>query len=363
MPFCGMSQKDINRYSLSRVIRSIDRGAQRITDGIEAEMSQELAQRKLGTYMVEGFGVPFDILASPAMMTRDLNVNTFSQGGATVQSSVSPSIIPIMRNKAACIRMGATVLTGLTSNLSFPRQTSAATVSALAETATGTKSNPTFDQVMLSPKRTGAIIEYSRQLVLQSSVDVENWLREDLLAQIGIKLDYFLLNGQGAQSEPLGILNTPGIGSVTFGGTATWSKVLDFENALATANADQDMKPGWITTPSVRKSWKNTAVALAGATTVSAKPLWERGMFNDGTTDGLVNDFRATATNQILNNGVIFGNWKEVILGLFGTGIDILINPYSRDTDGMIRITANCYSDVGVRHAASFCVSADAGNQ
>ena len=38
-------------------------------------------------------------------------------------------------------------------------------------------------------------------------------------------------------------------------------------------------------------------------------------------------------------------------------------NPYSRDTDGMIRITANCYSDVAVRHAASFCVSADSGAQ
>jgi HK97 family phage major capsid protein len=236
-------------------------------------------------------------------------------------------------------------------------------VNALAETATGAKSSATFDQVILSPKRTTAIVEYSRQLVLQSSVDVENWLREDLLAQIGIKLDYFMLNGQGAQSEPLGILQTPGVGSVVFGGTATWPEVLQFENALATANADQDMKPGWITTPTVRKAWKSIAVALTGATTVSARPLWEKGGFNDGTSDGLVNDYRATATNQVPNNLVVFGNFKELILGLFGTGIDILVNPYSRDTDGMIRISANCYSDVAIRHAASFCVSADSGAQ
>ena len=358
-----MGAKDIARYSLSRVIRSLDRGSDRIADGIEAEMHQEISRRKLGAMGVEGFSVPFDILASPVMMTRDLSVGTFGAGGAMVQTTVTPSLIPILRNKTACVRLGATVLTGLTSNLSFPRQTSAATVNALAETATNTKSNQTFDQVMLSPKRTGAVVEYSRQLVLQASVDVENWLREDLLAQIGIKLDYFLLNGQGAQSEPLGITQTPGVGSVVFGGTATWPEVLQFENALASANADQDMKPGWITTPSVRKAWKSIAVALTGATTVSAKPLWEKGGFNDGTSDGIVNDYRATATNQVLNNGVIFGNWKEVILGLFGTGIDILVNPYSRDTDGMIRITANCYSDVAVRHAASFCVSADPGNQ
>lgn len=361
-----MSDKDINRYSVSRVLRSLARGAERITDGIEAEMHDELSRRKLGSNSVEGMGIPFDVLASPVGTrghTRDLSVGAWGAGGATVQTTVSPSMIPILRNKTACVRLGATVLTGLTSNLSFPRQTSAVTVNALGESATNTKSNQTFDQITLSPKRTGAVVEYSRQLVLQSSVDIENWLREDLLAQVGVKLDYFMLNGQGAQSEPLGILNTPGIGSVVFGGTASWDKVLDFENALATMNADQDMKPGWVTTPSVRKAWKRIAVALTGATTVSAKPLWEKGGFNDDTSDGIVNDYRATATNQVLNNGVIFGNWKELILGLFGTGIDLLVNPYSRDNDGMIRITANAYSDVAIRHPQSFAVSADAGNQ
>jgi HK97 family phage major capsid protein len=259
--------------------------------------------------------------------------------------------------------LGATVLTGLTGNLSFPRQTSAATVNALSETATGAKSSQTLDQDVLSPKRKAAIVEYSRQLLIQSSVDVENWLHEDLFAQVGTKLDYFMLNGQGASIEPMGILEPPGVGSVPFGGTATWPTVLQSENALATANADQDMKPGWVTTPNVRKAWKSIAVALTGATTVSARPLWEKGGFNDGTSDGIVNDYRTTATNQVLNNGVIFGNWKELILGLFGTGIDILVNPYSRDTDGMIRISANGYLDVAIRLAASFCVSADPGYQ
>lgn len=363
LPFCGMSDKDINRYSISRVIRSLDRGAERITDGIEAEMNQELTRQKLGSMSVEGFAIPFDVLASP-VGRRDLSVGTFGAGGATVQTTVSPSLIPILRNKTACIRAGATVLTGLTSNLSFPRQTSATQVQALGESATAGKSNPTLDQVNLSPKRAAAVVEYSRQLVLQSSIDVENWLREDLLAQIGIKLDYFLLNGQGAGSEPLGILNTPSIGSVAFGGTATWQKILAFENALATMNADvTDAKFAWITSPAVRTAWKGIAVALTGATTVSAKALWEKSPLADGTGEGLVNDYRAIPTNQVLNNGVIFGNWKEAILGMFGKGIDILVNPYSRDTDGVVRLTASSYADVGIRHPVSFCASADAGNQ
>ncbi len=75
--------------------------------------------------------------------------------------------------------------------------------------------------------------------------------------QLGIKLDYYILNGQGASSEPLGILNTPGIGSTTFGGTATWQSVLSFENALATANADvPGARMAIVTTPGVRNKWK-----------------------------------------------------------------------------------------------------------
>jgi hypothetical protein len=90
--------------------------------------------------------------------------------------------------------------------------------------------------------------------------------------------------------------------------------------------------------------------------------IWEPGDFNDGSQDGVVNSYRAAATNQISNNLVAFGNWEDVIHALWG-GYDVVVNPFARDTDAVVRITVNTFGDVAVRHAASFAWSTDAGNQ
>jgi hypothetical protein len=357
-----MNQKDRNRYSLSRVLRSMDRREK--LDGLELEMHDELSKKKLGNHSVEGVAIPFDVLGP--RHTRDLSVGVFGQGGGTVQTSVPGTVIPVLRNKICAVRLGATVLTGLTSNLALPRQTGTTTTYSLPESATLTKSTPNFDQLVLSPHRIGATIDYSRQLILQSSVAVEDWLREDVLAQVGIKIDYLLMNGQGAGSEPLGVLNWPGIGSVNFGATATWTKILAFENALALANADvPGARLGWVTSPSTRNAWKSIAKTGTGVTSVVPIFLWsdEIDPWHDGSNDGAVNSYRAATTNQVINNSVTFGDWKELILGMWGSGLDLLVNPYSRDTDAVVRLTANAFVDVGIRHAQSFCVSSDAGNQ
>lgn len=358
--FLGMSKKDVQRYSLSKAIRGLVRQGE--FDGIEKEMHQELSNRRMGGERPNGIGVPFDVLVP--RMGRDLNVNTFGQGGAFVPTEVSPSVIELLRNKTSAVRLGATVLTGLSGNLGIPRQTAPATAYSLPEQLTATKSTEAIDQVLLSPKRVSALVEFSRQLVLQSSVSIDEFLRRDLVDTIGIKLDYLMLQGQGANSEPLGILNTPGVGTVLFGGAATWTNVVSFENQLALANADvPGAKIAWVTTPGTRNRWKTIAKTGTGVTSVVPIFLWETDVFNDDTGDGRVNGYRAACTNQILNNLVFFGNFRDLVLGMFGEGLDLTFNPYSRDTDATVRIVAHAFVDVGIRHPASFVVSSDSGAQ
>ena len=196
--------------------------------------------------------------------------------------------------------------------------------------------------------------------MLQSSPSLDAWLREDLVAQLALKWDYLMLQGAGANDEPLGILNTPGIGSIPFAGSATYAKVVSFETALAVLNADVGTLC-YATTPAVKAAWKLIARVLTGATVLTLEPIWQN--WPDGSGDGLVNGYRAAATNQILNNGVVFGHFKDLVFGLWGAGTDWIVNPYSRDTEGKIRVTGNSYVDVALRHAQSFCWSADPGNQ
>jgi hypothetical protein len=357
----GLSRKEQGEYSVARAIQSCIVRKTQTPDGLEGEVHLEMQKRNVCSG-ASGFWVPPDALISRKMnrrQQRDLNVSTFGQGGATVQTSILTPIIELLRNRMVCDRLGVQGMAGLEGNVAIPRQSGAATAYSLPEQTTLTKSTQALDQIILTPHRVGAENNYSRQLLLQSSIDVENFLREDLMKVIAIKWDYLILQGQGGGSEPTGVLNTAGIGSLNFGGTATWAEVVAFETALSLANADLG-NMAFVTTPGVRGRWKVIAKTGVGVTSVVPIFLWEKGAWADGSNDGEVNGYRAAATNQVLNNLVFFGNWEDVIHAIWG-GYDVIVDPYTRASDGTNRVIVNTFGDVAVRHAASFCVSGDTG--
>ena len=359
----GMNKREANQYSLARAIQSCITRATNEPDGLEGQVHKAMvkAVREGGAAVTcAGFWVPHDVGMPVAQRNfkRDLNVTTFGQGGAFVQTSILTPIIEILRNRMVCFRLGVQSMAGLEGNVAIPRQTGAATAYSLAESATLTKSTQSIDQVLLTPKRVGAWNEYSKQLLLQSSVDVENFIRDDLMKQLAIKWDYLILNGAGSNSEPTGVANVNGVGSVTFGTTATYAKAVSFETSLANANADMG-RMAFVTTPATRGAWK-----LIPKVASSTFPIfiWEKGEWGDGSNDGEVNSYRAAATNQVPGNIVFFGNWEDAVHAMWG-GMDWVVNPYTRDTDAVVRMTVNTFGDVAVRHAASFCVSSDSGAQ
>jgi HK97 family phage major capsid protein len=342
----GLSRRDIERYSLSNVIMA--QANHRQPAGLEAECHQELT-RMGGHGKFEGIGIPYDVL----FYKRDLTVTTFGAGGAFVQTDVSEQVIPILRNASVALRMGVKVVSGLSSNLAFPRQISTVTPYSLPETASLTKTNLMIDQIVNSPHRVAAATEISRQLLLQSSPDVEAVVREDLSQTLGVKWDKLILEGSGAGSEPTGILNTQGIGSVHFGATPTFAKMVAFETSLTSANAADvpGARLGYITSPVVKGALKTTPKVANSTFPIY---IWEKDR---------VNDYPAAATNQISNAAVAFGNWADAALLIWGKGVDLLYNPYSRDVDSVVRLTANSFIDISVRHAASFTWSDDRADQ
>jgi HK97 family phage major capsid protein len=350
----GMDAREVGRYSLTRAIRA--RMENRPLDGIEAEASRA-CERKFGQ-APEGFYLPLDVVSGTGQRAqRDMSVTTFGAGGGFVQTNVLTSVVEVLRNRMVTQRLGVQTMSGLNGNVAIPRQTGAATGYSLAESAALTQSNQAIDQVLLSPKRVGAYSEYTKQLLLQSSVDVENFIRDDLMKVIAIKWDKLALEGTGAGSEPVGILNTTGIGSITFGGTPTYAKMVSFETALSVANAD-DGRMAYVTSPNTKAKLKTTT--KIGST--FPVYIWEEGEWRDGSNDGMVNQYRAASTNQISNDAVVFGNFADAYLALWG-GLDVVVDPFTLAINAKVRITVNTFGDFAVRHPASFAFSSDSGNQ
>lgn len=348
----GVSQRDQKAYSLTRALANV-LNSKNPSDpgGLEGDISKEIQKRSGLT--PGGFFMPFDVRSNHGR--RDLTIA--NQGSNMVQTTIVTPIIELLRNKMVTSRLGVQTLSGLQGNIAIPRQAGAATAYATTETAALTLSTQALDQVSLSPKRIGATNKYGKQLILQSSVDVENFVRDDLMKVLAIKHDQQILEGAGGGTELTGIKSTVGIGTVTFGAAATLAKMIEFETSLAAYNADAG-NMAYVTSPQVRGT-------LKGAPKIgSTFPIfiWEEGNWNDGTNDGEVNGYRAAATNQISENKVVFGNWNDAVVALWG-GFDVVVDPYTLATSAEVQITINTWLDLALRHVKSFAWSTDAGNQ
>lgn len=351
----GLSPKEIRRYSILKVIRSLVNKDEKL-DGLEAEASSAEA-RRLGRAPA-GVFVPFEVLASVAgpapRERRALDALTYADGGALIATEIDyGNMVALLRNQSHIMSLGARLISGLVGDLSIPRQLTGATAYWLSETGQITASKATFGQIAMKPRRLGAAVPYSKQLLAQSGLGIEAFVREDILAAFGTELDRVAINGAGG-AEPLGVLNLASgdrATSVTFGAAPTWAKVVAFETNVETANALG--LPGshyaYLTTPGVKGAWKTTAKVAN-----TAVFLWENG--------DLVNGYAARSTNQVPSNKVVYGDFTQCIFGEW-SGNDLTVDPYTLADQNQIRVIIQKHVDMVIRQGKAFAVSTDAGNQ
>ena len=331
----GLSAQESRRFSFLRAINYLanptDRSA-REAAAFEIEAS-DAAAAKLGRQS-RGITIPQDVLR------RDLNVGTASAGGNLVATDLDAgSFIDLLRNASALDQAGATVLTGLTGNVAIPRQSGAGTAYWVAESGAPTESQQTVDQVSLTPKTVAAFTDYSRRLMLQSSIDVENMIRTDLATVVALKIDLAGLYGTGSNSEPLGLKLTTGIGTEDFAADApTFAEVVALESDVATANALMG-SPVYLMNAAMRGNLKTTKKDAGSGIFIME--------------NGEVNGYRGVLSNQVAANYLWFGNFADLIIGYF-SGLDLMVDPYTHSTSGTVRVVAMQDVDIAVRHPESF---------
>lgn len=346
----GMSERDLSQYSFLRALHALtnptDKRAQEIA-AFELECSSAAVEKR-GT-PAQGLLVPYDVLCQP--LKRDLTVGTATAGGHTVATDLlAGSFIDLLRKRMIINTLGATVLNGLVGNVAIPRQTGAATAYWVAESGAPTESQQAFDQVTLSPKTVGAFVDFSRKLFLQSSIDVENMVRNDLIQVLGLEIDRVALYGSGSSNQPLGLKNTSGINTKDFAAMVpTFAEIVSLETEVAADNADIG-KLAYLVNARGRGALKTTEKASS-----TGQFIWEAG--------NTVNGYRAETSNQVEGNAsttedYFFGNWGDLVLG-FWSGLDLMVDPYSNSTSGTVRVVALQDVDVAVRHPESFCRGAN----
>ena len=331
----GLNNKEVKRFSFIKALNYLanpgDAAARR-----DAEFEIEVGRAAATKYerSSNGIVVPNEVLR------RDLLVDIPTAGGNLVADELlSGSFIDLLRNRLAFAQAGVSILTGLQGNISIPRQTSAATAYWVGENVAPTESQQAIDQVNMTPKTVAAFVDYSRRLLLQSSIDVEGMIRNDLARVIALEIDRAAIYGTGSSNQPLGLVNTTGIGTETLTNAGTFAELIAMETDVASANADVGSMR-YIMNAAARGALKSTSKAGTEAIFV-----WE---------NNEVNGYPVIVSNQLQANDALFGDFSSMVMGMW-SGLDLMVDPYAGATAGTVRVIAHQDLDVAVKQPASFC--------
>jgi HK97 family phage major capsid protein len=335
----SLSAGRTRQFSIARAIGGV-LDPKGIDNGYERECSQELA-RQMGR-QPKGFYMPvgrlaervFNVTGAPAMVGTE---------------HLGSEFIDVLRARSFVMQLGTRVLSGLTQDVSIPRLTTSASSGWIAgDGADGlTPSDPELDSVTLSPKAVGALTVLSRKMILQGDPDSENMVRNDLAQLIAVELDRAAINGSGTSNQPLGVVGTSGILTDTYPlAGPDFASIVAMEDKLAANNADLG-NLAYLTTPALAATLKSTQKAPT-----SSEFIWAAGR-DRGT--GEMNGFPAFATSNMVSDKLLFGNWNDLLMGVWGA-IDIEVDPYYDFAKGSIAVRVLAYVDFAVRHPESFAL-------
>jgi HK97 family phage major capsid protein/HK97 family phage prohead protease len=338
----GMTDDEASEFSFIRAARALlnpsDRRAQEAA-AFEFEASAA-AQQSMGRAS-EGITVPVEVL------TRTLNssisgLTPGDTGGNLIDTTLATqSFIDMLRNRAVLLAIG-TPMGGLVGNLDIPGQTASGNVFIVGEDQDVGEGNIDYGLVKMSPTTIGVYGRITRRMLQQTSMDVEMQFRSSLATDLALGIDHYGFYGDGLGENPLGIVNTTGINATAFAtaGAPTYAELIDMETQVDMDNALTE-SVRYIGNSQFRGHCKSTE-KFSGS---NGQTIWEPG--------NTVNGSEVEITNQIAGGDVLFGNFKDVLIGLWGA-LDILVDPYTQSLSGTRRIVLHQDFDIGLRRKESF---------
>lgn len=330
----GMSEDEIGEYSL---MRAIEAAATKDWSkaGLERQVSNALADVLKNP--ARGFYVPHDLLV------RGMSKGDPAKGGAIVATDLRmDQFVDILRNKTVMASLGMKMLPGLVGDLDLPKKISGSNFHWLGEGDPAQLSDFDLTTLAMSPKTIAGGIPVTRRLRKQASRSIEALIIDDLIEGLGVAIDLGILSGPGTENQLLGLLKQA-LPFVEFDGPGlSFGKAVDMRTKVATFNAAQGAL-AYLTSVTQAGIAQQTE-KFAGTT---GRTVWE---------DGKVNGYRAEDTNQMPDDTWLFGDFSQVVLGMWGV-MDLQVDTATlAASDGLV---LRVFQDVDavVRNKSSFCLA------
>jgi HK97 family phage major capsid protein len=222
---------------ISRIEADMDRAAEAIS------VAQRAEERKLEVAEAAKGFVPAeekrdDAAIFRAMASGEMRSHTFNHekralvpATATVPVGFLDQVYGLARLVGPMLDISDVITRTSGESLRIPTYTAYSTATQYAAGSAIAESNPTFDSILLSPKKVGFTVQIANELLSDAGFDIESVIAEQAGNAIGFKINDLATVGTGS-TEVQGIVGAAGSG-VT-GGTTTFTadQLIDLQFSL-----------------------------------------------------------------------------------------------------------------------------------
>lgn len=320
------------KFSLIKAIndvtnnRSLDEVAKEVVKKGVEEM------RKSGLAIAGSIQLPVMENADEEVRANGVLAQTAGAGAENIATEKLDILEPLRANMVMS-QAGATYLTGLVGNISIPAYTGS-NVAWAGEVAAAANGAGDWSEIKLQPHRLTAYVDVSKEFLLQDSNDAEAMLRRDIIAAIGNKLEATILGSDaGTDEKPAGLFD--GVTAMTT--ALKFGDIVDAEAELDAANVTGAYT--YILSPK----------AKAALRTLSKDAGSGRFVLEDGEIEGS----KALVSSNVVAKGMVVGDFTDYVIAQWGA-IDLVVDNYTKATEGKVRLVVNAYFDAKPRRATSF---------
>lgn len=320
------------KFSLIKAINDVTNN--RSLDEVAKEVVRKGVEemRKSGLAIAGSIQLPVMETENEEMRANGVLAQTATAGAENIATEKLDILEPLRANMVMS-QAGATYLTGLVGNISIPAYTGS-NVGWAGEVAAAANGAGDWSEIKLQPHRLTAYVDVSREFLIQSSNDAEAMLRRDIIAAIGNKLEATILGADaGTDEKPEGLFN--GVTAMTT--ALKFGDIVDAEAELDAANVNGAYT--YILSPK----------AKAALRTLSKDAGSGRFVLEDGEIEGS----KALVSSNVVAKGMVVGDFSDYVIAQWGA-IDLVVDNYSKSTEGKVRLVVNAYFDAKPRRATSF---------
>ena len=366
-----------SKFSLRKFI--LDKAEGNTIVGAEREVIDTEASKERGRQAVRGVLLPQSVFKPKKTKRTLVAQGAASAGGHLVDQAILDLIEPLDPEFPMTSRVRKVYPT---KPFSVPVKETATTAQWVGETIAPIEQNITFNKIEQTPHNLVGWTTFSLELLKSASVDIERLIRSDLNTAISIGVEKAILKATGIGNEPTGLeanssitrINRASADSVSYDECLEAEQLVLESNAIMQSQNRNQMQSGennprnqmmqkfslaWICSPRMRRIFKKSP-SLGTGTSAS---LWDVGDIGTEavTIHGLgskrepkIIDYPAHVSTFTSNNDSWLGNWGDIVLSYFGSP-QVIVDPFTLSTRGLVRVTIFQMIDFFLRHNASIC--------